>query len=234
MTDELGDHLHTSCFARLIGRGSGSETEKSLAHGILDLIISWEAEHCENYLRQTEEPAFFQHQLGGIFCSDSLSAFFSRLKYITRSDTLCYSPPFCPICLTWCITNTISGSWHATCQTLVEQLPQRPAFFNTTVFFFLCQRIHLGNVITPVGPEGICHLSSVPALHTQRTSQVKDRSVYKGLHKKKPGQSPSSSSSSSSVIPLPEALWHESIIVTRQKNGINLLSLTDHVTTLWN
>ena len=39
--------------------------------------------------------------------------FFFRLKYITRSDTLCYSPPFCPICLTWRIANTISGSWHA-------------------------------------------------------------------------------------------------------------------------
>lgn len=40
MTDELGGHLHTSCFARLIRRRSGSETEKSLERRILDLIIS--------------------------------------------------------------------------------------------------------------------------------------------------------------------------------------------------
>lgn len=51
MTDELRDHLHTSRCARLIR----SRTEKSLWSRILDLIISWEAEHCENYTRQTEE-----------------------------------------------------------------------------------------------------------------------------------------------------------------------------------
>lgn len=30
MTDELGDHLHTSCFARPIRKKTGSKIEKSL------------------------------------------------------------------------------------------------------------------------------------------------------------------------------------------------------------
>ena len=99
-------------------------------------------------------------QRGGIFLLRLPLCFFSRMKYITRSDTLCYSPPFCPICLTWRITNTVSRSWHATCQTLVEQLPQRPAFFNTTVFcFFSVSKDSFGNRYHPCRARG--NLSSV-------------------------------------------------------------------------
>lgn len=82
MTDMLGDHLHTSCLARLIRRKRGSKTEKSLEHWVLDLIISWEAEHCENYTRQTEEPAS-PPSAGWCFCSDDVFL----LKFTTRSGT---------------------------------------------------------------------------------------------------------------------------------------------------
>lgn len=43
----LGDGHH-----HVQGKGSVNKTEKSLKRGILDLIISREAEHCEIYARQ--------------------------------------------------------------------------------------------------------------------------------------------------------------------------------------
>lgn len=86
MTDELQDHLHTSCCARLIRRKTDGKAEKSLQDFFFfDLIISWQAEHCENYTWQAREAAYFQHQLGGIFAQAPWLLFL--LKCIARSDT---------------------------------------------------------------------------------------------------------------------------------------------------
>lgn len=58
-------------------RKRGSKTEKSLEQWVLDLIISWEAEHT-----QTEEPAN-PPSAGWYFCSDDVFL----LKFTTRSGT---------------------------------------------------------------------------------------------------------------------------------------------------
>lgn len=90
------------------GERSVNKTEKSLKQRILNLIISREAEHCENYAR-----------LGGSLLTPASSGWCVCFNYIFCGNTppgrhtiTLLFPPFWPICLTWHITITISRPWH--------------------------------------------------------------------------------------------------------------------------
>lgn len=97
------------------GKRSVNKTEKSLKRGILDLIISQEAEHCEIYARREGGGgggALTQHQLAGM----------SALTTVSVETITLLFPPSRPIWLTRHHTDTISGSWR---RILVERQSQR-------------------------------------------------------------------------------------------------------------
>lgn len=89
------------------GKRSVNKTEKSLKRGILDLIISREAEHCETYARR--EVGGGQHELAGMSALTTLSV--ESRRRVRHTITLLF-PPLQPIWLRQHHTNTISRSWR--------------------------------------------------------------------------------------------------------------------------
>lgn len=107
------------------GERSVNKTEKSLKRGVLDLIISREAEHCEIYARRGREGeeegrggALTQHQLAGMSALTTVSV--ETRRRVRHTITLLF-PPFRPIWLTRRHTDTISRSWR---RILVERQSQ--------------------------------------------------------------------------------------------------------------
>lgn len=165
MTDELGDHLHTSCFARLIRRKSGEQDREiptAQDFGLNNFMRGWTLWE----LHQTDRRAcLFSAPVGWYFLLSLPDwFFFSSIEihsWVRYTCTVLF-PPFCPICLTWCITNTISRSWHTLCQTTAtEACISTPQFLSVSKDSFR-------NYITAVGSELIPNLLLSPDLLGRR------------------------------------------------------------------